>query len=384
MKPRDPDFPEEIPAIPDPVSETPGPARPVDATSSDPAAETPPPESTRSSAPLADTTPALPPAASTAEIAEDDQWTELDEADPNPPMPPTVDPVTHPWSGEEADHYRGTAPAPRPDKSRRVEARPGASRQAGTSQRNDAAARPQPTTPTYDIWAEEDRPYQPQELGLINQLVLVLADGATLWRKLLRGMRSLLPVDLQRRLGDEVLTAIVLGVLVLLLALWNPLRSPAVVNSEPAGPGATLANQETETDRPTDPGFGADSAAAPTRATAETASDQSLSDQSLIEAIQTQVSRLSRSYAAGLIQSVEVNLPASTLTVNVSTDWYGLGQGTQDAIAQDIYDQAQGLAFQTLRLRDANGVIVARNPVVGNTMVVLKRIRATDADLLAS
>lgn len=243
-----------------------------------------------------------------------------------------------------------------------------------------------PSPPTYDHWAEEGMPYQPKELGIIDQFLLVLADGATVWRKLLRGVRLLLPINLQRRLSDEVLTAIILGLLMLLLAVWNPLgrRSPAVVDREPDSPVA-------ESNRVEAPSLGGGSSLAAGEAplTAPELSptvplpDPTSPDQSLIEAIQTQVSRLSRAYTVGLIESVEVNLPANTLTVNVSADWYGLSRSTQDAIAQDIYDQAQGLEFQTLRLRDAEGAIVARNPVVGSTMIVLKRIRATDADLLS-
>ena len=59
--------------------------------------------------------------------------------------------------------------------------------------------------------------------------------------------------------------------------------------------------------------------------------------------------------------------------------WYGLLTAQQDEIAQDIYTQAQELRFGTLQLLDPNGVVVARNPVVGPTMVVLHRQRSPEA-----
>lgn len=355
MRPHDPDFPEEIPAIPDPEPERPASEISDSAAMSEESGDHP-------SDPAA-TNPAVP------EPRADDQWTELDEAEPNLPPPPVA--PTEPDDWERFDR--------RPDPVSGVR-----------SPRPEAGSRPEPALappPSYDHWAEEGMPYQPKELGIIDQFLLVLADGASVWRKLLRWVRLLLPIKFQRRLSDEVLTAIILGLLMLLLAVWNPLgrRSPAVVDRGPDSPVA-------ESNRVEAPslGDGSSLAAGETSLTAPELSptvplpDPSSPDQGLIEAIQTQVSRLSRSYTAGLIESVEVNLPAHILTVNISADWYGLGRSAQDRIAQDIYNQAQGLEFQTLRLRDAEGTIVARNPVVGNTMIVLKRIRATDADLLSA
>jgi hypothetical protein len=104
-------------------------------------------------------------------------------------------------------------------------------------------------------------------------------------------------------------------------------------------------------------------------------------EQSLITDIQNRVSSISRSYGAGLIQSVEVNLPESTLGVNVAETWYGLLTSQQNDVAQDIYAQAQGLKFGTLQLRDPEGVVVARNPVVGQNMVILRRLQSVDGGL---
>jgi hypothetical protein len=234
-----------------------------------------------------------------------------------------------------------------------------------------------PKVPAEDVWADTGIPYQPKELGVVDQLLLLLAEGATLWKKGLRWVRSQLPPDLQRQLSDGMLTAIALGLLVLLLALWNPLgtrRGEPVVASKPL-PQITAAEPDVN-DLFAEPVPAADRPAVPAPAPVV----EPTPEQSLITDIQNRVSSISRSYGAGLVQSVEVNLPGNTLGVNVAEAWYGLLGDQQNEIAQDIYAQAQGLKFGTLQLRDPDGVVVARNPVVGPNMVILRRLRSVDGD----
>ncbi|MBD1918539.1 MULTISPECIES: hypothetical protein [Cyanophyceae] len=276
-----------------------------------------------------------------------------------------------PWTDSDLENLEDplpvTAPEPQPiDIDRRQ-----------MPNRAVAAKRARPMSPAEDVWADTGIPYQPKELGVVDQLLLLLAEGATLWKKGLRWVRSQLPPDLQRKLSDGVLTAIALGLLMLLLALWNPLgarRGEPVVASEPL-PQTTAAEPDVE-DPFAAPVPTAERAAVPAPAPVV----EPTPEQSLITDIQNRVSSISRSYGAGLIQSVEVNLPENTLGVNVAEAWYGLLGDQQNEIAQDIYAQAQGLKFGTLQLRDPEGVVVARNPVVGPNIVILRRLRSTDAD----
>lgn len=235
------------------------------------------------------------------------------------------------------------------------------------------AEKPVAASNPLDDWGQAEVPYQPKELGIIDQLMLLLADGAAGWRKVLRWVRSQLPARWQRRLSDELMTAIALGGLVLLLVLWHPLgggqpTGPAAKNPLPGVEAPETAPQPARADG--EPGLTATSAESP--------------EQSLIAGIQAKVSDISRAYAAGLIQSVEVNLPETRLIVNLGESWYGLRATQQNQVSQNIYEQVQQLDFQILQLRDPNGVVVARNPVVGNTMVILHRSRAADADLFMS
>lgn len=306
--------------------------------------------------------------------------------DPN--FPPEIPPIPPPHNNGKAESEGDNGPlSPQQDTSTgsvgddsiSPEPRPTYSVR---NQEPDSAANPYksagPIPPAENVWAETGIPYQPKELGVVDQLLLVLAEGVTLWKKGLRWVRSQLPPDLQRQLSDEILTAIALGLVVLFLALWNPLGSgqgDRAVASEPLHP-------ITETSPGTDDLFAEPDSEAELPATSKPAiaPEAPTPEQSLITDIQDRVSRISRSYGAGLIQSVEVNLPENTLGVNVAEDWYGLLSAQQDEVAQDIFAQAQGLKLGTLQLRDPEGVVVARNPVVGSNMVILRRLRSLDAD----
>ena len=234
----------------------------------------------------------------------------------------------------------------------------------------------------FDDWGQTKVPYQSKELGIIDQLLLLLADGATAWRKVLRWVRSQLPSTWQRRLSDAVMTAIALGLLVLFLSLWNPLgREQATTAAEQSAPPQSLA--ESPQNSPERSSM-EDKTLDPAPATGLAPLPEAAPEQSLIADIQDQVSNISRTYAAGLIQSVEVNLPENRLIIHLGENWYGLLNEQQNQVSQSIFEQVRQLDFKTLQFRDPDGVVVARNPVVGNNMVILHRSRSNDTELLVS
>lgn len=386
MNSHDPDFPQDIPAIPDAEAMTPPEGPPAEA---DPAVDHQVDDA------LPDSFEALSASSSALDAADRsanefpmnnppaaEVWTDLDESEPaamaaDPPR--DIRPEAASWpsamatgGGEERDE---------PDPS---------VLDAGSGSRREAE-KPGRTVLPYDDWEPSEVPYQPKELGMIDQLMIVLADGAAIWRRGLRQVRSWLPITWQRTLSDELMTAIALGLVILWLVLWNPLgggstagqgvEGPEISVSAPVlSPGGAQGGKASPLGESSasDPAITADNRAIDNR----TEGLEPSPEQSLIADIQDRVSKISRSYGVGLIQSVEVNWPQQVLSVNVSNDWYGLGMASQDRIAQDIYTQAQGLALATLQLRDADGLVVARNPVVGPTMVILKRHRPTEGGTL--
>ncbi len=379
MRPQDPNFPPEIPSIPpprnpgqaDPKNEptSPLPAAGAEAAEEDP--EAPDRAVVRGDDTAASANGDLEPIVdyrASGEAAIDPSRKFAAQGTERPYIPDA-----EPWTDSDLQDVEDPLPVPTPEPQPTYIDRGQRPAPAATNQNA------RPIAPAEDVWADTGIPYQPKELGVVDQLLLLLAEGVRLWKKGLRWVRSQLPPDLQRQLSDGVLTAIALGLLVLFLALWNPLGAG---QSEPV---ATEPQPNTVTEEPTSPAEpyssgepAADLASNPTPEPAPVVDPTP--EQNLIADIQSRVSRISRSYGAGLIQSVEVNLPKNTLDVNVAEAWYGLLVTQQNEVAQDIFAQAQGLNFGTLELRDPEGVVVARNPVVGPNMVVLHRVRSLDAD----
>jgi hypothetical protein len=96
-------------------------------------------------------------------------------------------------------------------------------------------------------------------------------------------------------------------------------------------------------------------------------------EQILIAGIENQVAEISDRIASGLIKSIQANFRTSNLTVKISDDWYTLTQSQQDKLAADILQRSQELDFSHLEVVDSQDRLVARNPVVGNEMIIFQR-----------
>jgi hypothetical protein len=96
-------------------------------------------------------------------------------------------------------------------------------------------------------------------------------------------------------------------------------------------------------------------------------------EQSLIASIQGQVSEISDRYMGALVQSVQPNFRSSRLIVQIGDGWYQLSPQQQDQLSDELWTRSQELDFINLHLSDPNGRLIARSPVVGSSMVILKR-----------
>jgi hypothetical protein len=96
-------------------------------------------------------------------------------------------------------------------------------------------------------------------------------------------------------------------------------------------------------------------------------------EQSLIASIQDRVASLTSQYPEGLVLSVQANFLGSRLIVTVGDEWYKLNPNRQDKLANSILQRSQQLDFRKLEIVNSQGTLLARNPVVGNKMVIIQR-----------
>lgn len=99
-------------------------------------------------------------------------------------------------------------------------------------------------------------------------------------------------------------------------------------------------------------------------------------EQVLIATIQDQVMQITTGEPEGLIVKIQPNFNESLLKVQVSQDWYNLSPEQQDQIAAGVEARSKDLDFRQLLLLDPNNRLVARKAVVGNGMIILRRVLA--------
>lgn len=196
------------------------------------------------------------------------------------------------------------------------------------------------------------------------------------WSAALGKIRSLLPENLNQKLSDTALTGVIAGIAVILV--WTtsallPGKPPDVANV-PSSEPVPLANIITppELTAPAEP-QPIEVTPPPEPVPTPTPTLELTPEQNLIASIENQVAEITDSYADGLIQSIQANFQGSRLTIKVGDDWYNLQQSQQDKLAARMLERAREFDFSQLEITDHLGTLLARSPVVGQEMVILKR-----------
>ncbi|MFE1743695.1 hypothetical protein [Coleofasciculus sp. H7-2] len=219
-----------------------------------------------------------------------------------------------------------------------------------------AADTPTPETPPAEVVPV---PATPSPLERFRQSWMRFV---MLWNATLARIRSILPETINQKLSDTALSGAIAGVL--LVVLWTtaaliPGKSPtdvAIPTSQITTPPelkAPEAPELVETATPPPPVL--------------------TPEQNLIASIQNRVAEITSQYENGLIQSIEANFPGSLLIVKLGDAWYNLPVSKQDKLAAEMLQRARELDFSKLQLADSQGNLLARSPVVGNTIVIVKR-----------
>lgn len=244
----------------------------------------------------------------------------------------------------------------------------------------------------------------------------ILAQLWQLWLKLLAWLRSVAPANWQRQLNsltDNVLTAIMVGILLLVFWFWGlitPDQPPAtrkVANRPPevsrsdrpkVTPAPQVSSKPVRTVPSTTPSVAppvAPTLAAtprpipkpkpspvaipspkPIPSTTPSGSPMAAkpsAEQAKLADLRTQFSKVANAYGDGLVQEVTLNPTTNRLRVQLKDKWYDLNASQQDQLAQGLFDRSASADFSKLELADTKNRLVARSPVVGSDVVILRR-----------
>ena len=221
------------------------------------------------------------------------------------------------------------------------------------------------------------------------------------WSAVLARIRSVLPENLSSKLPDIALTGIIAGIAVIVVWTSSALLpdKPSEVANVPSSEPVPTANETTPPEpvptanvtTPPEPMPTANETTPPElTAPAEpqpieiappppepvptpTPTLELTPEQNLIASIENQVAEITDRYADGLIQSIQANFQGSRLAIKVGDDWYNLKPSQQDKLAAQMLERAREFDFSHLEITDPEGTLLARSPVVGTDMVILKR-----------
>lgn len=209
-----------------------------------------------------------------------------------------------------------------------------------------------------------------------------LDKSQTWWGAALEKIRSLLPENVSSNLSNTALTGIIAGVAVILFWITSALLpgkpQPPEVASVPVSEPIPAPTITAPAELTTPPELAAPAAPEPIEVTpspepSPTPVVELTPEQNLIASIENRVAEISDRYADGLIQSIQANFQGSRLTVKVGDDWYNLKQSQQNKLATRMLERSKELDFSHLEITDPEGTLLARSPVVGTDMVILKR-----------
>lgn len=98
-------------------------------------------------------------------------------------------------------------------------------------------------------------------------------------------------------------------------------------------------------------------------------------EQTLIAALQTKLAEITVNYESNLFQNIQVDLPQTSLLIEVTDSWYELNESRQTKLTNEILKRSRQLNFSKLQFQDSTGTLVARNPVVGDRIIIIESIR---------
>ncbi|GFE69624.1 hypothetical protein [Chroococcus sp. FPU101] len=223
------------------------------------------------------------------------------------------------------------------------------------------------------------------------------------WDNVLDTIRAFLPTSVSNKLSDWVLTGILTGSLVVILLTSVSLLNPSPKTEVSELPKIILEDLPPETSvevtteepilEPIEPPVeekapeielepSPEVISTPSELTApeppkpvviEPPEPVALTpEQNLVASIQGEINSLTQKFPEGLVSSLKANFVDSLLTVFVSQDWKQLSESKQLELADSVWKRSQQLDFKKLEIKDSEKEIVARSPVIGDQIILVK------------
>jgi hypothetical protein len=192
------------------------------------------------------------------------------------------------------------------------------------------------------------------------------------WTGVLNKIRQLLPREISAKIPDWLITGLLTGSLVtiLLIAVVSlPKNPPEIAENIPEifpSPSPEVKEIIETPAQLTAPDV-------PTPVTITKAKPRLTPEQSLVAAIQEEITDLTNRYPEGIISTIEADFLGSRLVVILGDNWYSLEASQQDKFANSVFQRSQSLDFSRLEMKDNSGILLARSPVVGDQVVIVNR-----------
>jgi hypothetical protein len=181
---------------------------------------------------------------------------------------------------------------------------------------------------------------------------------APVWRTVSEKLATIKIPDSVKPILEKRVATTTLAVALVMLILLKPSPTPRAIAKAPQLPNAVTPTTKRVPDRIAAPEKG-ESPLSP--------------DQIAIAKIQSQVADVSKKYGEALIQSVQTNFKLGRLIVQLTDAWYQLDASQQERLMTELLGRSHQLNFKKLLIADASQHLIARSPLVGNQMVILKR-----------
>lgn len=196
------------------------------------------------------------------------------------------------------------------------------------------------------------------------------------WTGILNKIRRLLPGGISDKIPDWLITGLLTGSLVtiLLVAVVSlPKNSPEIAANIPEVSPISSPEDREVIETPAE--LTAPDVPIPVPITK--AKPRLTPEQSLVAAIQEEITDLTTRYPEGIIATVEADFSGSRLVVILGNNWYSLNAAQQDKFASSIFQRSQSLDFRRLEMKDESGMLIARSPVVGDQVVIVNRTQSS-------